>query len=235
MSVLLIVQARVGSSRLPGKVLELIEGVPLLTHVLRRARAANFPQHHVLAIPDTPENDPLVAIGEAEGFRVYRGSETDVLSRFWWASQLFPEANPIVRITADDYAKDPALIDLACELFIIEWATPQQEKKVDPPHYLHLGGIFWALGMDVEVFSRGSLDIAYRSAVLPEEREHVTPYIRRQFGVWTLKDPQERANINTRLTIDTPEDLERARAIYAMLYAKDPLFGYDAVLSTGVK
>lgn len=233
MSTTVIVQARVGSSRLPGKVLAEIEGVPMLTHVLRRTKAAQFPQHHILAIPDTPENDPLVAIGEAEGYRVHRGSELDVLSRFFWAAQLVPDANPIVRITADDAAKDWRLIDLACELFIVEWADPKPD--VPPPVYMHLGGIYWGLGMDVEVFTRAALELAYRSAVLPSEREHVTEYIARMAGCWTIKDPKERATINTRLTVDTSEDLERMRAIYAALYHKDPLFSYDDILAAGFK
>ena len=229
MTVALIVQARVGSSRLPNKVLAEIEGVPMLTHVLRRAKAASFPQTFILAIPDTPENDVLVPIGEAEGFKVYRGSELDVLARFFWAAQLAPDASVIVRLTADDPLKDPALIDLASELFIVEWANPS-EKAGGPPVYMHLGGIYWPLGLDVEVFTRQALEAAYRGAVLPEEREHITQFIARMYGTWTLRDPQQRGNINMRWTVDTPEDLERVRAIYAKCYAADPLFGYDAAL-----
>lgn len=233
-SIAAIVQARVGSSRLPGKVLADIEGSPLLAHVLRRVKAAAFPQYHILALPDTPENDPLVPIGEAEGFRVHRGSEDDVLARMFWAAQLAPDANVIVRITADDPFKDPKLIDLACELFVVEWADPKNgERTGGPPAYMHLGGITWALGADVEVFTRQALEVAYRSAVRKSEREHVTEYMARQFGSWTLRDPQSRRTINTRHTVDTQEDLDWARLVYADLYKKNPLFGYQEVCDAG--
>lgn len=225
-----IVQARVGSTRLPGKVLQEIEGVPLLTHVLRRTKAAKKVAHFVLAIPSTSENDPLVAIGEAEGFTVYRGDETDVLARFWWASQLYPDDKIIVRITADDPYKDPTLIDLACEMFLKEWEAPTEKS----PHYLNIGGPTWPVGMDVEVFSRGALNVAHQLAQDPAEREHVTLYIAYRFGSWTLRDPFQRRSVATRWTIDTQDDLDMARLVYAELYAKNPVFGMEELCEAGI-
>lgn len=232
MSICAIIQARMGSTRLPGKSMAELAGVPLAAHVIRRTKAAQMlgDGQIVLAVPDTPENAPLAELGLAEGVTVHRGSEDDVLSRFFWAAQRFPGRKVIVRITADDPFKDPALIDLACELFVIEWAD---QKKLDPPQYIHLGGPTWPIGLDVEVFTYAALEHAYRSAVRPEEREHVTAYIKREFGCWTLKDPMERGGAHKRWTIDTPEDLEFARKVYDELYPTKPLFGYDDILRAG--
>lgn len=226
-SVLAIVQARVGATRLPGKVLADLEGSPVLAHVLRRVNAAESITHRVLAIPDTAENDVLAAIGVSEGFDVYRGSESDVLSRFWWASQLYPDDKTIVRVTGEDVCKDPALIDLAVGMFLDLWENPTHES----PHYLNIGGPTWPVGLDVEVFSRGALNAAHQRATDPLDREHVTTFIQREGTSWTMRDPHQRSSMALRLTIDSAEDLEFMRAIYAKCYKANNLFGYDEMLA----
>lgn len=226
MSVLAILQARVGSTRMPQKMLAEIAGLPILVHSIRRAKEANLVNRTILAIPDTAENDCLAAIAASEGCEVYRGSELDLVSRYYWASQVYPDADVIVRLTADDPFKDPALIDLAIELFLTEWGNPR--PTVAPPQLMHLGGITWPLGLDVEVMTRAALTYAYQNA--PDyEREHATQFMARESGVWILKDPKSRSDISTRFTVDTIEDYSMALRIAERLKPKD--YSYDATLA----
>jgi spore coat polysaccharide biosynthesis protein SpsF len=230
-SVLAIVQARMGSARFPGKVLADLAGAPVVAHVLRRARATETPMDVVLAIPDTAENDALAAVGAAEGVRVYRGAEDDVLGRFYWAAETVPGASALVRLTGEDVFKDPALIDTLVHLFLAEWAAPA--AGASPPHYMHLGGPTWPLGLDVEVFSRVALARAYREATDPADREHVTPWMVRTFGLWQLRNPWGRGSWADHWTVDTPGDLAFARAVYAKLYHRNPVFGFEAMMEAG--
>lgn len=230
-SIVAIVQARVGSTRCPGKVLAELEGVPLLVHVLRRACAVPMPMPVILAIPRSQENDRLAVLGETEGVRVYRGDEEDVLARFYWAAQLVPEALAIVRLTADDPFKDPELIETAAELFLQEWAHPRPE--IAPPPLMHLGGVTWPLGLDVEVFTRAALERAFHEATDPYDREHVTPWMARTLGCYMIRNPWGRGTINDRWTIDTDADLAFARDVYRRLYPKSPTFGYQAMIAAG--
>lgn len=229
MSVLAIIQARVGASRLRGKTLLDLCGEPVIAHVIRRVRAAEAVQDVMLAIPETPENDSLAAIGATEGVQVFRGPEDDVLTRYFRAAQLAPEAEVLVRITGEDVFKDPALIDYAVTGFLVEWAEPRADGTPSP-HYLHLGGETWPLGCDVEVFTREALATAHRGAVTADDREHVTPWMRRELGVWVLKNGTPHPG---RWTLDTHEDWAFVQEVYGKLYATDPLFGYEAMIKAG--
>ena len=229
--ILALIQARMASTRLPGKSMSLIEDVPLIEHVIRRVQAAKLVTDICVCVSDNTADDPLVAHVESLGVDVYRGSEDDVLARLYWAAERYPGANPIVRITADDPFKDPELIDYTLMGFLAEWSDPDEE--IGACHYMMLGGVTWPTGLGVEVFSRGALETAHKGAVMAEEREHVTPFMGRAFHTWVLKNPHEHGNINMRWTIDTPEELEFAREVYAKLYAADPVFGYSAMRESG--
>jgi spore coat polysaccharide biosynthesis protein SpsF (cytidylyltransferase family) len=226
-----IIQARNGSTRLPGKSMALIEGKPLIEHVCDRVNAAQYVNFVCVATTDQPEDDELAKHVESLGVDVYRGSADDVLGRFYWAVERYPEADVIVRITGDDPFKDPALIDQCIEMFLLEWAEPRAD--MDPPQLMHLGGITWALGTDVEVFTRNALNAAYQCAQTPFDREHVTPWIERVYGRWVMRDNENRRTINTRHTIDTEIDLVYAQAVYSVLYKDNPLFGYADVCEAG--
>lgn len=222
-----------GSNRLPGKMMADICGKPMIERVLDRVRATKYVQHIILATTTKPADDVL-AEHCRDMAQVYRGSEDDVLARFFWAAQLCPDAECIVRITADDAAKCPELIDLAIEVFLSKWAQPDEvngEKR--SPHYLHLGRLTWALGMDVEVFSRHALEVAHAEAADEYSREHVTPYMEQAFGVWVLKDDLMRRNVGCRLTVDTEEDLRHMRAIYEH-FEGNPLFTYRELCEAGI-
>lgn len=231
MSLLCIVQARMGSTRLPGKALLPLAGVPMLAHVLRRACATETQIRVCLAIPEGMANDPLAAIGEAEGVLVYRGSEEDVLGRFWAAAQLVPDADVIVRLTADDPFKSPDHIDAAVTLFASEWAD--RRDGVKPPHYMWLGGPTWPTGCDVEVFSRLALDLAHESASAPEDRGHVTLWMKRNLGAWVIKNPTPYGSYRDRWTVDAGPDYAFAVGVYDRLYKDNPLFGFEAMVEAG--
>lgn len=229
--ILILVQARMGSTRFPGKSMAPLAGIPLIEHVVKRAHASTLANFVCVATTTEPEDDALAAhVASLHNTTVYRGSRDDVLGRFYVASLAF-SADVIVRLTADDPYKDPTLIDHAITGFLQGWADPV--PQVGSPHYLHLGGVTWALGADVEVFSRHALTNAYNAATEPYDREHVTPWMEREYGVWRLKDDKQRALVTTRHTIDTLEDYSCAVQVYDQLYAKNPLFGYDDVLALG--
>jgi len=215
-----VIQARMGSSRLPGKVMKPLAGKPIIDHVVERAHAAMLPNYVIVAVPDTTENDALAAHCAAlHNVTVVRGPEDDVLRRFTIAAMAVPEADLFVRLTADDPFKDPALIDQAITAYLHAWAEP--EPEVGSPAILHLGGLTWAYGMDVEVFSRQILMATAANATTPYDREHVTPFMREAWGVWTLKDTEARSTINTRLTVDTPDDFAAAERIMARVTGLD--------------
>lgn len=228
-----LIQARMGSARLPGKVLASLAGVPLLSHVVARCHAAKLPHYVVVCTTDQPEDDAIAThVATLHNVGLHRGPADDVLGRFAGALLAYPHVEVVVRITADDPYKDAALIDRAIEGFLHAWAEP--EPVIGSPAYLHLGGITWPLGMDVEVMTRAALCTAALHATEPDDREHVTPWLRRTFGVWTLKDDAARRSINSRWTIDTPHDLAVAQEVYDALYASDPLFGMDALVAWGM-
>jgi len=230
--ILALVQARMRSDRLPGKVMAPLAGIPMVEHVVRRTAAAELIDRVCVCIPDGPADDVLAAHLAGLPCDVYRGSEDDVLGRFYWASQRYPDANPIVRITSDDPFKDPALIDHAVSGFLTLWAQPH--GLAGAPQYLHLGGLTWPLGLDVEVFTRDALEEAYRKAHEPEDREHVTRWMQRHLLYWQLKDDKGRGSISSRWTVDTPNDFGFASWVYSKLYDTNPLFGYDDVLGLGL-
>lgn len=228
--ILVIVQARMGSTRMPGKSMAPICGVPLVEHVVKRCHASQLANFVCVATTDQPGDDPLAAhVSTLHNTGVYRGSESDVLGRFNNALLLYPSVDVVVRICADDPFVDPALIDYAITAFLSAWAEP--DERIGSPSLVELGGPTWALGMGLSVMTRATIEQAAKYATIPEHREHVTPWIAEKYGVWTLKDMQGRASINTRLTLDTPADYSVALRIYEQCYPVSPVFGYEATLA----
>lgn len=190
-----LVQARMGSSRLPGKVLRLLAGRPMIDWVLTRAARAKSLDRVVLATSDHPRDDALVAHVRGLGFAVERGSETDVLARFAGAAQA-QGAGVVVRITADCPLIDPGLIDAVVALRAQSGAD--YASNTDPASFPD--------GLDVEVFTAAALARAAAGASAAFDREHVTPFLRR--------DPFRRAVLchdtdlsGLRWTVDEAADL----------------------------
>lgn len=193
--VVAVVQARVGSIRLPGKVTHEVLGEPLLVHLVERlSRAENLDQI-VVAIPDTPSNDGLADVCDEAGIAVFRGSESDVLDRTLLAAREHG-ASVVVRVTGDCPLIDPGTVDLVVDTFA---AHPRAAIALTGPSYPD--------GMDVEVTSMEELTAAWENATDANDREHVTPFIRRSAGHNAVVVDMSADHSALRLTVDEPEDL----------------------------
>jgi len=216
-----IVQARVGSTRLPGKVLLPLAGKPVLFHVVNRLRRVAALAEVAVATTDRPTDDLIRAFCQEEGVKCFSGSEDDVLDRYYHAARRFG-ADPVVRITSDCPLIDPLIVGRALGLF----AAAHGELA-----YVGFDGSF-PDGLDVEVVARAALETAWREARLPSEREHVTPFIWKQ----PERFPQDRIRNDTdlsdqRWTVDEPEDYALLQAIFEALYQPGRPFGMAEVLS----
>ncbi len=217
-----IIQARTGSTRLPQKALADLAGAPFLARVIERMRYCETLDALVLATTAEPSDDPLADLAASLGAAVYRGAVDDVLDRFTQAARM-ADAALIVRITADDPFKDPAVTDRAVRLWLERPAELDYVSNTLKPTYPE--------GLDIEVFTREALERAWREARLPSEREHVTPYIWKhpdRFRVLNFEHSRDLSHL--RWTVDYPADLEFARAVYARLYRPGEVFLMDDIL-----
>ena len=211
-AILALIQARLGSSRLPGKsILPLplsAQGAEntILGHVVSRARRATSISQVVVATTTQPLDDPLAALATQLGVGVFRGDEQDVLGRFAGALAEAEPANIVVRLTADNPAIDPDFLDAAVAHHLATGAD-----------YTYTSGL--PLGTNVEVISASALQQAHREAHQPDEREHVTPYLRRHpelFRLETLHLTVPPAVAALRLTVDYPSDY----ALLSLLFSE---------------
>lgn len=216
-----VLQARMSSSRLPGKVLKPILGRPMLQRQVERLRRCRLIDRLVLATSDRLDDDPVAMLGERLGLTIYRGSLNDVLDRFHGAA-IASASDHIVRLTADCPLTDPCLIDALVAAYLDErW---DYASNCVPPTLPD--------GLDAEVFSRDVLETMWRCATRPEEREHVTMYVhnhpeRFKIGKWTHKTDLS----GLRWTVDTQADLSFVREVYTRLYPNRPAFDMYDVLS----
>jgi spore coat polysaccharide biosynthesis protein SpsF len=219
--VIAIVQARMGSSRLPGKTLADLDGRPLLAFMLDRvARAASL-DAIVVATTTAPRDDAVAQVAAAGGAAVFRGSEHDVLARYAGAARL-AQAATVVRLTADCPLLAPQVVDAAVAAF----------ARSDPPVDLLTNapprGRTYPDGMDVEVLSRAALERAHERATDPLDREHPTRFLHAGgFRVQAIHLPRELGDV--RITVDDERDLRRVRAIVAALPGGD--FTLDDVIA----
>ena len=205
--VVALVQARMGSSRLPGKVLERAAGRTLLEHLVVRLRHAQTLSDIVIATTRRPADDAIETEAARLGVRSFRGSEDDVLERFHEAAAV-AGADVIVRITADCPLLDPAEVDRVVRTFL-EAEPPLDYAANLAPHDRRI-----PLGLSVEVLSRAALSRAHREGREKYHREHVTPYLYEQEGRFQTRvvHPSEDLS-HLRLTVDTPEDLSVVREV----------------------
>jgi spore coat polysaccharide biosynthesis protein SpsF len=221
MTTAIVVQARMGATRLPGKVLKPIAGRPMISYQLERLRRAKKAERLVVATTDKPADDAIAAFCVEAGVHCVRGSEADVLARYHDALQRFP-ADAVVRVTADCPLIDPALVDVAIAAF-------------EPGQYDYVSNMLehtYPYGMAVEVMSADALREAHREAKRPEEREHVTPFIYRHPERYRLKSLTMTPNLSHhRWTVDTREDLELVSRILQALYPRKPQFTMQDVLA----
>jgi spore coat polysaccharide biosynthesis protein SpsF len=221
--IIAIIQARLTSNRLPKKILRNINEKPLLWHVVERVKQARMINHIVLAIPDSPSNDELDFFIKKMAWNLFRGSEDDVLARYYHAAAQF-EADIIVRVTSDCPLIDPTIIDETIKRHI-----------QDGNDYTSVGveGGF-PRGLDVEVFNFKSLKIAYDKAVERPEREHVTLFIYQNpklFKINFIEANRALRRPDIRLTVDTEEDLLLIREIYSRLNSYGKHFSTEDVIA----
>ena len=203
MRTLAIVQARMGSTRLPNKVMLPINGVPLIELLLHRLALAKRIDHIIVATSNAHGDKPLAAHVRGLGYEVFEGSEINVLERFYQAAKAH-EPEIVVRITGDCPLVDPELVDAMIAYFAIQ--------KVD---YLHNATPpTFPDGLDAEVFTFSSLQQAVRNTVTSDEREHVTPFIR-ESGLFTTANFANHEDLSyERWTVDQASDLEVVRHIF---------------------
>lgn len=223
-----LIQARMGSTRLPGKVLAPLAGKPLIAHVVERVRSVEALAEVVVATSDLPGDEPLRAYCGVSGIPVATGSEQDVLDRFHRVA-VEHEADPVVRITGDCPFVDPELLLRLLELYAS--GSFDHVAVATGAGALSLEGGRFPVGLDAECISFAALEEAWREAIAPHDREHVTPFIWRQperFRVGRLLSDADLYDV--RLTVDTEEDLKLARALYNALYREHEPFSYREVL-----
>jgi spore coat polysaccharide biosynthesis protein SpsF len=203
--VVAIIQARMGSSRLPGKVLADIHGQTMLWRVVQRTQAAETLDDVVVATTTEAADDAIAAFCEEHGARCFRGSEDDVLDRYYQAA-IRHNAHAIVRITSDCPLIDPEIIDKTVRAFLGEQADYASNTVVRT----------YPRGLDTEVVTFKALELVWREAHQSYQRAHVTPYIYenpRRFRILSVPGHEDYSAY--RWTVDTLEDLAFVRAVYS--------------------
>lgn len=217
MKTVAIVQARMGSTRLPNKVMKTIAGVPMIELLLARLARASEVDEIVVATSEDVRNQPLADHVGSLGYRCFRGSEDDVLARFVAAAQE-AGADVVIRITGDCPLVDPALVDAAIRGF--REAGVDYFSNTAPPSYPD--------GLDIEVFTRTALERAAVESDEPFDHEHVTPYLRSgRFATAGMSSGEDLSGL--RWTVDEQADFEVVSNVFAH-FAPDTHFGWRRVL-----
>lgn len=219
----IIVQARMGSKRLPGKVLKPVLQKPLIAYLLERLKRCLQVDKIVLATSVDSQNHLLEPICKQFDIPIYYGSEEDVLGRYEEVSNKVG-ADIIIRISGDCPLIDPAIIDKVINYYLDHCNTFDYVSNTLQRTY--------ARGMDVEVFSAKALHETAIEAKRPFEREHVTPYIYQhpeKFKLGSIEDTQNKSDL--RLTVDTHDDLLLIEKIIEDLYPKNKNFTYSDILN----
>lgn len=219
-----IIQGRMGSSRLPGKILLDLAGKPMLMRVVERARQSRTVDKVVFATTVDPSDDAVEAYCRQNAITFFRGSLLDVLDRFYQAAKVF-KAETIVRITADCPLLDPGLIDETVTLFRQNGADFAANRL--PPPFKRT----YPIGLDCEVCSFAVLERAWKEATALHDREHVMPYlyeVKDRFKVAILNYKEDYGAFG-RWTVDTPQDLELVRQVYARLAGKPDFTWLDVL------
>ncbi len=224
-NIVTIIQARMKSTRLPNKVYLSLAGKPLLTRMVERVKASKLTGTVVVATTTDPEDDRIYELCRNEGMNVFRGHPTDLLDRHYKAGLKY-DADAVVKIPSDCPLIDPNVINRVLKYFI------ENQNKYDFVSNLHPAT--YPDGNDVEVIEKEALKSAWKSAKLPFEREHTTPYI------WENPEEFRIGNVSWetgldysmthRFTIDYEEDYIFIKNVYDELYNVNPLFGINDIL-----
>jgi len=221
MKIVGIVQARMGSTRLPGKVLKEVNGIPLLQYQIERMRRSRLINELVIATTEHDDEEPILILCNKLGVSIYQGSELDVLERYYHTAKYY-DADIVIRMTSDCPLIDPDIIDQVIQYYLrnkYDYVSNTQKRT-------------YPRGMDTEVFSTKLLENANKNARENYEREHVTPYFYlnpEQYKIGQLVNKVD--NSHYRLTVDTDEDLQLISILINDLYLKNSNFDLEMILN----
>lgn len=225
--VVAVVQARMGSSRLPAKALAEIAGRPAIGHLFSQLGETQCLDERVLATTELDEDAELAAYATAEGWSVFRGDSEDVLDRYYQAALAIgcSDHDVVVRITGDDILIDPDIVEQLVSLYVSGQPTTAYVSNTRTAGFPY--------GAGAEVFSFGALRTAWQEARTPREREHVTPFIIGRPGRFPHRELLPAADFShVYLSIDTFADLEFNRRLLELLHVRGrPPFHLDEVLA----
>jgi spore coat polysaccharide biosynthesis protein SpsF len=221
--VVAIIQARMGSTRLPGKVLKTVLGKPLIAYQIERLKRCKWIDKLVVATTTKEPDSAIVELCQQLNVDVFRGSESDVLERYYQAACHY-QADVVVRLTADCPLIDPEIVDQVIMTYLDHY-----------PKYDYVSNTVkrtYPRGLDTEVFSFNALQTAHQEAGAPHLREHVTPYIYMNSNLFKLgKVLNDTDYSQHRWTVDTLEDFELIKRIIEQLYPINPLFHQEDVIN----
>ncbi len=224
-NVVMIIQARMGSTRLPGKSLMPLAGAPLVGRILERVKRAKKIDTIVLAIPDTKDNDPLEGLGRKYSVEVFRGSENDCLDRYYQAAKKY-RADVVLRLPADNPMPEPSEIDRIVDFHLegnFEWTS----------NLAQVLGNGYPDGIGSEAMDFSALEWAWKHNHDPRQREHVhlsffdygpQKAVNPKFRVGTVKCPKEFSRPDLVLDVNTQSQYDLISRIYADLYPKNKDF-----------
>ena len=249
-----IIQARMSSTRLPGKVLREIAGEPMLARVIERAKRAKLVDEVVLATTTDPSDDPFAEFCAERGYNVTRGSLNDVLDRYYQAAKEY-DAEVIVRLTADCPVLDAEVVDQTVKQLVEsrEWRIGDRTSGISEQGFDFVAnrlpppmGRSFPIGLDTEVCTFAALKRAWKEANQKYQREHVMPYLYENTNLKTFQHSNLQTGVSPkgfkialynhipnygslRWTVDTPEDLEFIRQVFARFNHDD--FGWQDILA----
>jgi spore coat polysaccharide biosynthesis protein SpsF len=222
-----IIQARIASTRFPGKTLEQILGKPMLWHIVNRLRTSKTIEKLIIVTPKAQVDDPIETFAKENGIDLFRGSETDVLDLFYQAAKRFG-ADVIARITADDPFKDPNVIDKAINIFLK--GQPELDYVANCSYDGSIAPTY-PEGIDIEVLSFHCLENIWKNASKPSEREHVTPYLFSNKDKYKIKGFYYEKDLSgLRWTVDYERDFLFASEIYKRLFPEKGVFLMQDIL-----
>jgi spore coat polysaccharide biosynthesis protein SpsF len=217
----IILQARMTSTRLPGKILMPLSGKPLLAYGIERLQRIKKPHHIVVATTTNWQDDAVETLCNTLNVCCYRGNEHDVLDRYYQAAKKYP-ADAIIRVTGDCPLIDAHIVDLMLDAF----------ESSNADYLSNTLTRTFPRGLDVEIFTATALQTAFKEATQPEEREHVTPYVYNHPECFRLVNySQQNDYSQERWTVDTPEDFALIEKIIESLYPSVPNFTQEAVIA----
>lgn len=221
--IVVIIQARMKSTRLPEKVLKNIAGKPILAHVIERLRDARLVDEIIIATTTKDEDRAILKFANESREKSFAGSKGDVLDRYYQAAKRC-EADVIVRITSDCPLIDPGVVDKIIAFYLKHRGTIEYVSNFLKRSYPR--------GLDTEVFSFKVLKKAWQQAKEPHQREHVTPYIYEHPEIFHLANAENNEDLSyMRWTVDEEEDLEFVREVYKRLYKDGEIFLMKDILA----